>query len=269
MSLRTTILRQSRLLPQQYPVYLPAIKHHIPLSSIARRQFHRHRPLFFPSDQQHPNEPSKPSEDTQSQSTEQNATASPESDVPKSTDTTPPQASSKDIPPPPPKREVDPKDREIAELKDQYLRSVAEFRNLQSQIRREVSASQAFTIQRFATDLLDTIDTLTDALESCPPLPPLESNDPNQREDVLVTEHRNLHEGLRMVEQVLLRTLERHGLTVIPSTGEVLPGFHEVVSEVDGDEKAVGTIAGVIKRGYVLNGKVLRPAKVPNSGNRN
>jgi len=164
---------------------------------------------------------------------------------------------------------VDPKDREIAELKDQYLRSVAKFRNLQSQIRREVSASQAFTIQRFATDLLDTIDTLTNALESCPPLPPLESNDPNQREDVLVTEHRNLHEGLRMVEQVLLRTLERHGLTVIPSTGEVLPGFHEVVNEVAGDEKDVGTIAGVTKRGYVLNGKILRPAKVPNSGNRN
>ena len=86
---------------------------------------------------------------------------------------------------------------------------------------------------------------------------------------MLVTEHRNLHEGLRMVEQVLLRTLERHGLTVIPSTGEVLPGFHEVVNEVAGDEKDVGTIAGVTKRGYVLNGKVLRPAKVPSSGNRN
>jgi hypothetical protein len=64
-----------------------------------------------------------------------------------------------------------------------------------------------------------------------------------------------------MVEYILLRTLERHGLTLIATEGEVNPPFHEVVKEVEGD-KDVGTIANVIKRGYTLNGKVLRPAKV-------
>jgi molecular chaperone GrpE len=148
-------------------------------------------------------------------------------------------------------------------LKDKYLRSVAEFRNLQLQTRREVNAAQAFTIQRFSTDLLDTIDTLTTALESCPPVPPLETTDPNQKEDILVTEHRNLHEGLRMVEHILLRTLERHGLTPIKTETEVLPGFHEVVKEVEEEGKQVGTVAEVLQRGYMLNGKILRPAKVP------
>lgn len=139
---------------------------------------------------------------------------------------------------------------------------MAEFRNLQLQTRREVNAAQAFTIQRFSTDLLDTIDTLTTALESCPPLPPLETTDPNQKEDVLVTEHRNLHEGLRMVEHILLKTLERHGITPIKTESEVLPGFHEVVREVETEGKEAGTIAQVLQRGYTLNGKILRPAKV-------
>ena len=127
-----------------------------------------------------------------------------------------------------------------------------------------MAAAQAYTIQRFSTDLLDTLDTLTEALESCPPLPPLETNDPNQKEDVLVTEHRNLHEGLKMVEHILLRTIERHGLMPIAAAGEPSPPFHEVVSQVEGEGKAdeVGKIAKVIKRGYTLNGKVLRPAKV-------
>ena len=131
---------------------------------------------------------------------------------------------------------------------------------MQLHTRREVTSAQTYAIQRFSTDLLDTIDQLTTTLESDPPLPPLETTDPNQKEDILVTEHRNLHEGLQMVEHILLKTLERHGLTVIPTEGEVNPVFHEVVKEVEGDK--VGTIADVIKRGYTLNGKVLRPAKV-------
>jgi molecular chaperone GrpE (heat shock protein) len=48
---------------------------------------------------------------------------------------------------------------------------------------------------------------------------------------------------------------------LIVTEGEVNPPFHEVVKEIEGD-KDVGTIANVIKRGYTLNGKVLRPAKV-------
>jgi molecular chaperone GrpE (heat shock protein) len=100
-------------------------------------------------------------------------------------------------------------------------------------------------------------------LESCPPVPPLETTDPNQKEDILVTEHRNLHDGLRMVEHILLRTLERHGLTPIKTETEVQPGFHEIVREVEEEGKQVGTIAEVLHRGYMLNGKILRPAKVP------
>lgn len=65
-----------------------------------------------------------------------------------------------------------------------------------------------------------------------------------------------------MVEHILLKTIERHGLTIIPTEGEPMLVYHEVVREVEGEEKDAGTIANVVKRGYTLNGKVLRPAKV-------
>ena len=65
-----------------------------------------------------------------------------------------------------------------------------------------------------------------------------------------------------MIEKILHRTLERHGLTTIPTDGEALPGFHEVVKEIEGEEKEIGEINSVVKKGYSLNGKVIRPAKV-------
>lgn len=65
-----------------------------------------------------------------------------------------------------------------------------------------------------------------------------------------------------MIEKILLRTLERHGLEAIQTEGEALSVFHEVVKEVEGEDKDVGTISSVIQKGYTLNGKVIRPAKV-------
>ena len=64
-----------------------------------------------------------------------------------------------------------------------------------------------------------------------------------------------------MIEHILLRTLERQGLAMILTDGEANPAFHEVVKEIEG-EKDIGKIASVIKRGYTLNGKILRQAKV-------
>ena len=59
-----------------------------------------------------------------------------------------------------------------------------------------------------------------------------------------------------------MKTLEKHGLTVIPVDEEPRLGLHEVVKEIEGDEKDVGKIAGVVKQGFTLNGKVIRPAQV-------
>ena len=59
-----------------------------------------------------------------------------------------------------------------------------------------------------------------------------------------------------------MKSLEKHGLTLIPADEELQPGLHEVVREIEGEEKDVGKIAGVVKRGFMLHGKVIRPAQV-------
>jgi hypothetical protein len=66
-----------------------------------------------------------------------------------------------------------------------------------------------------------------------------------------------------MIERILLNTLDKHGITVIPTEEEPLSGSYEVVKEVDGQEKDVGKIAGIVRQGYRLNGKVIRPVQVP------
>src|SRR5271156_6116519 len=54
-------------------------------------------------------------------------------------------------------------------LQDKYLRSVADFRNLQERTKRDIAAARDFAIQRFATDLIESIDNLDRALGSVPP----------------------------------------------------------------------------------------------------
>src|SRR5436189_3786654 len=54
-------------------------------------------------------------------------------------------------------------------LQDKYLRSVADFRNLQERTKRDIAAARDFAIQRFAADLIESIDNLDRALGSVPP----------------------------------------------------------------------------------------------------
>jgi molecular chaperone GrpE len=59
-----------------------------------------------------------------------------------------------------------------------------------------------------------------------------------------------------------MKTLEKHGLTVIPPDEELQLGHHEVVKEIEGEDKDIGRIASLAKQGFMLHGKVIRPAQV-------
>jgi molecular chaperone GrpE len=68
----------------------------------------------------------------------------------------------------PSKKELEAKNKEIIDLKDRYLRSVAEFRNLQERTKREVQSAKDFALQKFAKDLVDSVDNLDRALAMVP-----------------------------------------------------------------------------------------------------
>ncbi|EOD45117.1 putative mitochondrial co-chaperone protein [Neofusicoccum parvum UCRNP2] len=153
------------------------------------------------------------------------------------------------------KEQLEAKNKEIVDLKDKYLRSVADFRNLQERTKREIQAAKDFAIQRFARDLVESVDNLDRALSTVP-------------KDKLVEENKDLvtlHDGIKMTDTVLIQTLKKHGLERFdPSVeGEKFdPNIHEAVFQAPMPDKEDGVCFHTQRTGFILNGRVLRPAQV-------
>ena len=70
-------------------------------------------------------------------------------------------------------------------------------------------------------------------------------------------------DGLRLIHQRFASVLETHGVTAFESEGELFdPAIHEAISVIDGNGEQSGTVYSEHQRGYVINGKLLRPARV-------
>ncbi|OAG38158.1 hypothetical protein AYO21_07618 [Fonsecaea monophora] len=172
------------------------------------------------------------------------------------------------------KDELEKAKKEVIDLKDKYLRSVADYRNLQERTRRDMESARQFAIQRFASDLLDSIDNLDRALSSVPQEAlgtNTSSSEPNVAASAASTSEPNkdlvnLFSGLKMTEEILMSTLKKHGLERFdplegggrkfdPNTDEAT-FFTKVEGKEDGD------VFYTQSKGYKLNGRVVRAAKV-------
>ncbi|KAG9205348.1 hypothetical protein B5807_05076 [Epicoccum nigrum] len=153
------------------------------------------------------------------------------------------------------KEQLEKKDKEIIDLKDKYLRSVADFRNLQERTARETKAAKDFAIQRFARDLVESVDNLDRALSTVAP-----EKLKGDNQDLT-----SLHEGVKMTDGILISTLKKHGLERFdPSetSDKFDPNVHEAVFMAPQPGKEDGTVFFTQQKGFYLNGRVLRPAKV-------
>ncbi|MCJ1325850.1 Mitochondrial matrix cochaperone [Thelotrema lepadinum] len=153
--------------------------------------------------------------------------------------------------------------REIIDLKDKYLRSVADFRNLQERTKRDISTARDFAITGFAKDLVDSVDNLDRALSTVPAeaLVTSDSSDAPQPNKDLVS----LHGGLKMTEGILMQTLAKHGLERYDPAekGDKFdPNLHEANFMAPSKDKEDGTVLTTIQKGFILNGRVIRAAKV-------
>ncbi|KAI9323719.1 GrpE nucleotide exchange factor [Dichotomocladium elegans] len=159
------------------------------------------------------------------------------------------------------------KDKKIAELQDAYIRCLADQENLRERTRKEIAAAHEFAIQKFAKDLLDTVDILNMALTAVP-------NDLRTKEAAIASELAkdsakladhisNLYTGVSMTETELVKTLKRHGVEQDNPEGHVFnPNKHQALFQTPMPDKEAGTIFVVQKMGYTLKGRVLRPAQV-------
>lgn len=152
-------------------------------------------------------------------------------------------------------KELEAKKKEAVDLMDKWKRSIAEYRNLQEQTKREVQAARDFGLQKFAKDLIDSVDNLDRALATVPQEMLTDSN----------KELKALHDGLRMTETIFLNTLKKHGLERFdPSeAGDKFdPNKHEATFMVPQPDKEHNTVFHTQQKGFMLNGRVLRAAKV-------
>ena len=140
---------------------------------------------------------------------------------------------------------------QVSDLKDQLLRSLAEQENIRAIARRDVDAAKQFSIKSFAKSLLDVSDNLQRALESVEPdaeNPALDS----------------LYQGVQMTNEGLLKAFQANGLELYcKEPGDNFdPAIHEALMEYPDPSKESGTVGQVIKVGFKLNQRVLRPAEV-------
>lgn len=158
------------------------------------------------------------------------------------------------------RKELEAKNKEIVDLKDKYLRSVAEFRNLQERTKRDMQSAKDFAIQKFAKDLVESIDNLDRALVMVPEDKLKATESPESVKDLV-----NLYDGLKMTENILMQTLKKHGLERFdPSVeGEKFnPNEHEATFMTPMQGKEDNTVFHTQQKGFKLNGRVLRAAKV-------
>jgi molecular chaperone GrpE len=143
--------------------------------------------------------------------------------------------------------------KEVADLRDKTLRTLADMENLRKRTTREVADARAYGISGFARDVLDIADNLQRALDAVPA-------DTRAAADPGV---KSLIEGVELTERSLLNTLEKNGVKKFDPSGEKFdPNFQQAMYEVPDPSVPAGTVVQVVQAGYMIGERVLRPALV-------
>ncbi len=147
-----------------------------------------------------------------------------------------------------PAAECKDKDQQIAELNDKYLRLYAEFDNYRRRTQRE----RADLIQSAASDLMTAL------------LPTLDDFDRAVAAFDQSTEVNALKEGVQLIQQKFKKVLNQKGLEEMKSIGEIFnTDFHEAVANIPAEkEDDKQKVLDEVEKGYFLNGKVIRFARV-------
>lgn len=127
-----------------------------------------------------------------------------------------------------------------------YLRSVAELDNYRKRTEREIDNARKFAIERFAQDLV----TVGDALEAG-----ITAGAANPGPALL--------EGAQATLRQLQKAFEKAGIKLIDPIGQPFdPAWHEAMVAQESRDQPANTVLAVIQKGYSLNGRLLRPARV-------
>lgn len=129
---------------------------------------------------------------------------------------------------------------------DKYVRAVAELDNVRKRAQRDVDNARKFALERFCGELLAVRDSLELGLGAA------------QQADVNA-----LREGSEATLKLLVATMEQFGVVEIDPLGEPFdPEMHEAMTMQPSADAEPGSVLTVFQKGYTLNGRLLRPARV-------
>jgi molecular chaperone GrpE len=145
--------------------------------------------------------------------------------------------------------EVDQLRATVVGLKDETLRERAELDNQRKRLARDVDMARKFANERLLSELLPVLDSLDAGLAT-------PTGDAGDSAGALRT-------GLELTRRQLLKVAEDNGLAVVDPQGLAFdPDQHQAISQADSPDAAAGTVLQVFQKGYLLNGRLLRPALV-------
>ncbi|MGE3318176.1 MAG: nucleotide exchange factor GrpE [Candidatus Berkiella sp.] len=132
---------------------------------------------------------------------------------------------------------------------ERLVRKEAELQNLIRRSEQEVENARKFAIERFAGEMLQVLDSLDQGLA-------------HSQTDSITVDH--LVEGIRLTHSVFMNALDKQGIKQIePTVGEAFnPTVHEAISVQETNELEPNRIMAVVQKGYMLQTRLLRPARV-------
>ena len=154
---------------------------------------------------------------------------------------------------------------EAASLKDAALRAQAEVENVRRRAARDVENAHKFALERFAESLLPVVDSLEKSVES------LQSASGSQAADAEGTtgqpaeaaDAAAVSEGVGLCLKLFLDTLARNGIEQVDPLGEPFdPARSEAMAMVENPDAEPNSVIEVMRKGYALNGRLVRAAKV-------
>ncbi len=138
---------------------------------------------------------------------------------------------------------------ENASLRDRLLRALADAENIRQRTDRAVADARKFAIADFARELLAVLDNLQRTIDAI--------------ETKVTAENAALLEGVKATQRLFVQTLERFGVHQFDALGQPFdPNRHEAIMEVDDPSQPPGTVVRVFEPGYMINDRLLRPARV-------
>ncbi|MBA1193859.1 nucleotide exchange factor GrpE [Pseudomonas entomophila] len=139
-------------------------------------------------------------------------------------------------------------EEQLAAAQDQSLRAVADLQNVRRRAEQDVEKAHKFALEKFAGDLLPVIDSLERGLEL------------SSAEDETI---KPMREGIELTLKMFSDTLARYNLQPIDPHGEPFNAeHHQAMAMQESADVEPNSVLKVFQKGYLLNGRLLRPAMV-------